>query len=65
MSSVASGSSANFVLTMGYIDAWNGAVTACSTTNIEDYPSVIITMKAQTAINAVVLVPPIENGAFE
>ena len=65
MSSTAAGSSASFVLTMGYIDAWNGNTNLCATTNSEDYPSVTITMKAQTLINQVVLVPPIENGAFE
>ena len=65
MSSTAAGSSASFVLTMGYIDAWNGNTNLCATTNSEDYPSVTITMKAQTLINQVVLVPPIEHGAFE
>ena len=65
MSSTAAGSSASFVLTMGYIDAWNGNTNLCATTNSENYPSVTITMKAQTLINQVVLVPPIEHGAFE
>ena len=65
MSSTAAGSSASFVLTMGYIDAWNGNTNLCATTNSEDYPSVTITLKAQTLINQVVLLPPIEIGAFE
>ena len=50
---------------MRYIDAWNGNTNLCATTNSEDYPFVTITMKAQTLINQVVLVPPIEIGAFE
>jgi hypothetical protein len=65
MSTVAAGSSPNFVLTMGYIDAFNGNSNLCSTTNTENYPSVTITMKAQTLIRKIVLVPPTCNGAFE
>ena len=65
MSSVAVGSNANLVLTMGYIDAWNGNSNLCSTSNTEDYPSITMTMKAQTPLARIVLVPPVCTGAFE
>jgi hypothetical protein len=65
MSSIAAGSSQNLVLTMGYIDAWNGNTNLCSTTNTEDYPSITMRMKAQTVLNRIVLVPPVCTGAFE
>jgi len=65
MSSVAVGSNANLVLTMRYIDAWNGNSNLCATSNTENYPSITMTMKAQTSLARIVLVPPISTGAFE
>ena len=62
MSSVAVGSNANLVLTMGYIDAWNGNSNLCSTSNTENYPSITMTMKAQTSFARIVLIPPVCIG---
>jgi len=62
MSSVASGSSADLVLRTEYIDAYIGSTTLCSTSNTENYPSITMTMKAQTSLSRIVLVPPICIG---
>ena len=64
MSSVATGSTALNVLRMGYIDAWNGANTLCSTTNTENYPFITMQLKAQTVISKIVLIPPICYTSF-
>jgi len=65
MSSVAAGSNADLVLTMGYIDAWNGQSNLCATSNSVDNPIITIKMKAQTVLTKIVLVPPVCAGAFE
>ena len=46
MSSIAAGSDKIHVLRMGYIDAWNGQISLCSTTNTEDYPFIKLRFKA-------------------
>ena len=64
MSSVDPASNEMLVLTMGYIDSWNGNTNLCATTNTEDYPYITMRFKAQTVISKIVLVPPVCTGRF-
>ncbi len=59
MSSVAPGSNASNLLITKFIDAYNGTVTKCSFTNIENSPWISIMMKSSTFIDKIVLLPPL------
>lgn len=64
MSSVATGSSGSNALRMSYIANHFGNQTLCSTTQVENYPSISVTMKAQAKLS-IVLVPQTCNSEQE